>query len=75
MGVCTQGFGHKNSEARLFWMVSWALYREKKKTSGYGDLTSKNTNGNILFLIQEIKKYCLWFGKQSGVVFIQKSTE
>lgn len=31
MGVCTQGFGHKNSEARLFWMVSWALYREKKK--------------------------------------------
>jgi len=63
MGVCTQGFGHKNSEARLFWMVSWALYREKKKKPNEnGDLTSKNKKRKKYLRIDEKKKYSFCLG-------------
>jgi len=54
------------------------LARERK-INGHGDSTTKTKNGQkkkfMLSVIKKVKEYRLLFGRQSGVVAIQISTE
>lgn len=62
----------------MFEVVNALLSLAKgKKTDWYDDSTAKtkkkNEEKSILVSIQNMKKYCSWFERQSGVVVVQEN--
>lgn len=69
--------GYMGSGATLFKVMNALLSLAKKRQiNECCDSTTKmNNEKSTLFLIQKMQKYQFWFGRQYGVVIIQKSTE